>query len=413
MRADASTTPRRALVTGGAGFIGSHLSEALLERGYAVTIVDDLSTGRFENVAHLTAHPRFRFAIDSITNEVVMDRLASECDLIFHLAAAVGVELIVEDPVHVIETNILGTHAVLKVANRYRRKTLIASTSEIYGKGIRAPFREEDDLLLGPTTKSRWSYSTSKAVDEFLGLAYHRQMALPVVIFRLFNTVGPRQTGQYGMVVPRFVEQALGGRPLTVYGDGSQTRSFCHVADAVDAIVRLAEMRDAVGSVFNIGSEEEISILELARRVLTVVDAADARPDGGSRAVRADASPRPGPTEERIVFIPYEEAYESGFEDLRRRVPDTSRIRGLTGWRPTRSLEDVLRDILSHAGGPASRAMPAGEPPFNRPSQATADREPERPSPASVKRQPDRHSRSAAERDAERPDGTGARRARG
>jgi len=207
------------LITGGAGFIGSHLAEALLKQGDHVMIIDDLSTGRFDNIAHLTDHPRFRFAIDTITNEVVMDRLVSECDVIFHLAAAVGVELIVRDPVQVIETNILGTHAVLKVANRYRKKVLVASTSEIYGKTNHIPFGEDDDRLLGPTSKARWSYSTSKAVDEFLGLAYHRQMGLPVVIFRLFNTVGPRQTGQYGMVVPRFVEQALQGKPLTVYGD--------------------------------------------------------------------------------------------------------------------------------------------------------------------------------------------------
>lgn len=360
MGADSNGTQRRALVTGGAGFIGSHLAEALLERGYHATIVDDLSTGTFDNIMHLVGHPRFHFAIDTITNEVVMDRLASECDLIFHLAAAVGVELIVEDPVRVIETNILGTHAVLKVANRYRRKILIASTSEIYGKGPGSPFREDDDLLLGPTTKSRWSYSTSKAVDEFLGLAYHRQKGLPVIIFRLFNTVGPRQTGQYGMVVPRFVGQALHGKALTVYGDGQQTRTFCHVKDAVDAVVRLAECPEAVGQVFNIGSEDEISILELARKVLGVVDASGggvpARGSAGQGVGRPDGNPSDraesgGRKRERIVFLPYEEAYESGFEDLQRRVPDISKIRAYTGWEPVRSLEEVLVDIVSHRNG--------------------------------------------------------------
>ena len=328
------------LITGGAGFVGSHLSETLLDRGHRVTIIDDLSTGRFDNVAHLTNHPSFHFAIGSIMNEVVMDRLVSECDMIFHLAAAVGVELIVQDPVHVIETNVLGTHAVLKLAARYRRKILIASTSEIYGKGVRAPFREDDDVLLGPTTKARWSYSTSKAVDEFLGLAYHRQMGTPVVIFRLFNTVGPRQTGQYGMVVPRLMRQALLGESLTVYGDGTQTRTFCHVTDAVEAILALAVCPEADGQVFNIGSEEEISILDLAGRVLRIVDGESSRESAAS--------------DERISLIPYEEAYESGFEDLMRRVPDISKIQEYTGWRPTRTLEDILRDMVGCGGGEAA-----------------------------------------------------------
>ncbi|MFQ5859548.1 MAG: NAD-dependent epimerase/dehydratase family protein, partial [Anaerolineae bacterium] len=258
----------QALITGGAGFIGSHLAEALLERDYHVTVIDDLSTGQFDNIEHLRDHPRFRFAIDTITNDMVMDRLSSECDVIFHLAAAVGVELIIDSPVHTIETNILGTDAVLRAAQRYRKKVLIASTSEIYGKNNHVPFREDDDRLLGPTTKARWSYATSKAVDEFLGLAYHKEKGLPVVIFRLFNTIGPRQRGRYGMVVPRFVQQALAGRPLTVYGDGRQTRCFCDVADVVRAIISLAEEPRAVGQVFNVGSTEEISILELARKVL-------------------------------------------------------------------------------------------------------------------------------------------------
>jgi UDP-glucose 4-epimerase len=317
------------LITGGAGFIGSHLAEALLEQG----VIDDLSTGRFDNIAHLTDHPHFRFAIDTITNEVVMDRLVSECDVIFHLAAAVGVELIVRDPVRVIETNILGTHAVLKVANRYRKKVLVASTSEIYGKTNHIPFGEDDDRLLGPTSKARWSYSTSKAVDEFLGLAYHRQMGLPVVIFRLFNTVGPRQTGQYGMVVPRFVGQALRGKPLTVYGDGQQTRCFCNVQDVVRAIIGLAGCPEAAGQVFNVGSTEEVTILGLAEKVLHAVDTLGVQPP----TVRTQ--------DERIMFVPYEEAYEAGFEDMRRRVPDVSKIKALTGWEPQLSLEETLRRV--------------------------------------------------------------------
>jgi UDP-glucose 4-epimerase len=320
------------LITGGAGFIGSHLTEALLESGHNVTVIDNLSTGRLGNLEHLTDHPRFRLAIDTITNEIVMDRLVSECDVIFHMAAAVGVQLIVSDPVRVIETNVLGTHAVLKAANRYRRKVLIASTSEIYGKSNQVPFKEEDDRLLGPTTKARWSYSTSKAVDEFLGLAYHHQMGLPVVIFRLFNTVGPRQTGQYGMVIPRFVQQALQGGPVTVYGDGQQTRCFCDVRDTVRAIIGLANCPAAVGQVFNIGTTNEISILDLARRVLQITGELKS----GTRGEQV---------EEPIVFIPYEEAYDTDFEDMRRRVPDTTKIQQFIGWQPHHTLEETLRDI--------------------------------------------------------------------
>jgi UDP-glucose 4-epimerase len=324
-----------ALVTGGSGFIGSHLSEALLDAGYRVTSIDNLSTGRQENIGHLIGRPGFQFVIDSITNEIVMDRLVSECDVIFHMAAAVGVQLIVSDPVRVIETNVLGTHAVLKAANRYRRKVLIASTSEIYGKNTMVPFGEEDDRLLGPTTKSRWSYSTSKAVDEFLGLAYHHQMALPVVIFRLFNTVGPKQSGQYGMVVPRFVQQALRGEPLTVYGDGTQTRCFCDVRDTIRAIIGLSECPEAVGQVFNVGTTDEISILDLARQVIKTVQALKV----DSAVSRREA--------ESVVFVPYQEAYQTDFEDMLRRVPDTTKVRRFIGWEPRLSLDRTLRDIVA------------------------------------------------------------------
>jgi len=326
-----SFLPTRYLITGGAGFIGSHLAETLLESGNQVTVIDNLSTGRFENIAHLKDHPGFRFAIDTITNQVVMDRLVSECDVIVHLAAAVGVRLIVEEPVHTIETNVMGTEAVLQAARRYKVKVLLASTSEVYGKGNNVPFNEDDDVVLGPTTRSRWSYAATKMVDEFLGLAYFAENKLPVVIFRLFNTVGPRQVGHYGMVIPRFVQQALKGEPLTVYSDGKMTRCFMHVQDAVKAIITLAQTPDAVGKVFNVGATEEISILDLARMVLTVVD-------GGSDLVPTD--------DPRIQFIPYEEAYTKGFEDMRRRVPDTNKIMALTGWRPEHNLHKILEDVI-------------------------------------------------------------------
>ena len=321
----------RVLITGGAGFIGSHLAEALLNLGHHVTIIDDLSTGRFENIEEVVKRwpasgdrPLFRFAIDSITNEVVLDRLASECDVIFHLAAAVGVKLIVENPVHTIETNVMGTEAVLKVALRYRAKVLIASSSEVYGKGNSVPFREDDDVVLGPTSRSRWSYAASKMVDEFLALAYYREKKLPVVIARLFNTVGPRQTGQYGMVVPRLVRQALGRESLTVYGDGGQSRCFLHVRDAVRALIALAECPDATGEVFNVGSTDEITILDLAHKVLELT--------GGAK--------------NRIEYVSYDQAYAAGFEDMRQRVPDISKIHRYTGWEPKLSLKEILRDVI-------------------------------------------------------------------
>jgi len=296
-----------------------------------VTVIDDLSTGRFENIARLVQRPGFQFAIDSITNEVVMDRLASECDIIFHLAAAVGVMLIVEQPVHTIETNVMGTDAVLRAALRYRSKVMVASSSEVYGKGNHVPFREDDDVVLGPTLRSRWSYAASKMVDEFLALAYHREKGLPVVVFRLFNTVGPRQTGQYGMVIPRFVQQALKSEPLRVYGNGRQTRCFLHVHDAVEAILALADCSQAVGQVFNIGSTEEITIMELAHRIL------------------GRAEKRQGAPEGKIVRVPYEEAYAVGFEDMRKRVPDISKIKEFTGWTPKHNLEETLIDIFEQA----------------------------------------------------------------
>jgi UDP-glucose 4-epimerase len=315
----------KALITGGAGFIGSHLAEFLLAAEHQVTIIDDLSTGRFENIAHLVGQPGFHYAIETITNEVVMDRLVSECDMIFHLAAAVGVELIVHSPVRVIETNILGTEAVLRAAHRYRKKTLIASTSEIYGKSDKVPFSEDDDRVLGATTKARWSYSTSKAVDEFLALAYYKERGLPTVIFRLFNTVGPRQTGQYGMVVPRFVKNALVSQPIRVYGDGRQSRCFAHVKDVVRAIAALAEHPGAIGQVFNIGTTEEVTIAELAQR---------AKQAAGSNS--------------EIVYVPYAQAYEEGFEDMRRRLPDISKIKQLIGWKPSLNLDDVLKDVIAY-----------------------------------------------------------------
>lgn len=315
----------RALITGGAGFIGSHLAESLLGAGHGVTIVDDLSTGRFENISHLTGLPGLQFVAETITNEMITDRLIRECDVVFHLAAAVGVQLIVSDPVRVIETNIFGTHAILKLANRYRKKVFLASTSEIYGKGNHAPFKEDDDRILGPTTRSRWCYSASKGVDEFLALAYWKEKALPVVIFRLFNTIGLRQTGQYGMVVPRFVSQALKGDPISVYGDGQQSRCFCDVSDAARAIIELADCPKAVGEVFNIGSTTEITILELARRVKALT---------GSRS--------------EIVFVPYEKAYEKGFDDMRRRVPDISKVSHVIGWTPRLSLDESLERIIAY-----------------------------------------------------------------
>lgn len=311
--------PSNVLITGGAGFIGSHLADALLAQGHRVQAIDNFSTGRLANIQCLLDNPNFHLARASVTNEIVLDRLASRTDIIIHLAAAVGVKLIVERPVHTIETNVMGTEAVLQVGRRYGCRVLIASTSEVYGKGNGIPFSEEDDVLLGATSKSRWAYAASKMVDEFLGLAYQREYGLPVVIFRLFNTVGPRQTGRYGMVIPRFVSQALHGEPITVYGDGTQRRCFCDVSDVVRAIIKLAQHPDAPGQVYNIGGSEEVRIRELAERVKTVTGSCS-----------------------EITHIPYKEAYPKGFEDMLRRVPDTSRLQTLLEWQPQLSLDQIL-----------------------------------------------------------------------
>lgn len=319
-------TASRALVTGGTGFVGSHLSTALLDRGYQVTVVDDLSTGRMDNVAALMSNPDFRVVTGNICDEALLDELVAESDVVFHLAAAVGVQLVVEDALSTIQTNVLGTESVLKHAHKHGVKVLVASTSEVYGKCVRLPASEDDDVLLGASRNSRWSYAASKLVDEFLALAYHRQHGLPVVVFRLFNTVGPRQSGRYGMVIPRFVSAALDGEPLPVHGDGNQSRSFCHVADAVEGIIGLAESDEALGQVFNIGGSNEITILELAQTVLNQT---------------SHLAPKRG----GIEFLTYDQAYATGFEDIRRRVADTTKIRQAIGWVPKRSLADIIADV--------------------------------------------------------------------
>lgn len=313
------------LITGAAGFIGSHLSDSLLANGDRVLGLDNLSTGRMGNIQHLLDHPRFHFARASLSDEIVLDRLASQADVIVHLAAAVGVELIVERPAHTIETNVMGTEAVLRAALRYGNRVLIASTSEVYGKGSKIPFAEEDDVVLGATSKSRWGYAASKMVDEFLGLAYYHEHGLPVVCFRLFNTAGPRQTGRYGMVVPRFVGQALRNEPITIYGDGNQRRCFCDVQDAVRAIVGLAGHVEAPGRTFNIGGSEEVTIRELAERIKRIAG-----------------------SDSELVYVPYTEAYAPGFEDMQRRVPNTARINALIGWQPETTLDEMLVRMRDH-----------------------------------------------------------------
>ena len=312
----------RILITGGAGFVGSHLADELLSRGHCVHALDDLSTGAIDNVRHLKAHPAFEYTIESCNNAPIVAELVDSADVVYHLAAAVGVELIVESPVRTIENNVHTTEVVLSAASKKKKPVFVASTSEVYGKSTALPFREDGDLLLGPTFKGRWSYACSKAIDEFLALAYWKEKGLPTVIGRMFNTVGPRQTGRYGMVVPNFVRQAIAGQPLTVYGDGSQSRCFCHVHDVVRALAGLMEREDLYGEVFNIGSEAEITIRGLATRVRELV---------GSDAP--------------IKYVPYDEAYEQGFEDMQRRVPDITKIRSVLDWEPTKSLDDIVADV--------------------------------------------------------------------
>jgi len=318
----------RALITGGAGFIGSHLSDALLDHGHEVLILDNLSTGSIDNIAHLKGRAGFEYFIDSVNNEPLLAELIDRSDVVFHLAAAVGVKLIVERPVYTIETNVHGTEVVLKHASKKSKLVVIASTSEVYGKSEDVPFREDSDLVMGPTMKHRWAYACSKAIDEFLALAYWKERKLPVIIVRFFNTVGPRQTGQYGMVIPNFVRQALAGEPITVFGDGRQSRAFTHVFDVVGALLKVVAAPEAIGQVINIGNSQEITIGDLAERV---------RELAGSRST--------------ITFIPYDQAYESGFEDMPRRVPDLTKITKMIGYRPQYTLDDILVQVLDYFRG--------------------------------------------------------------
>ncbi len=314
-----------ALITGGAGFVGSHLAERLLADGHEVMVLDNLSTGSIDNIAHLKNTTGFSYVIDSVTNEPLLAEMIDRSDVVFHLAAAVGVKLIVEQPVHTLETNVHGTEVVLKHANKKKKLVFIASTSEVYGKSTDVPFRETADLVLGPTAKHRWAYACSKLIDEFLALAYWKERKLPVVIVRLFNTVGPRQTGRYGMVLPTFVRQALAGQPITVFGDGSQSRSFTYVGDVVDALVKLVGESKAVGDVFNIGSTNEVTIQDLAERVKKMTKSASL-----------------------IVNVPYDVAYEAGFEDMPRRVPDITKIQSLVGFEPKMGLDDIIRSVVDY-----------------------------------------------------------------
>lgn len=313
------------LITGGAGFIGSHLAERLISQGKNVTIIDDLSTGAIDNIRGLKASPNFSYFIDSLTNERLMAELVDSADIIYHLAAAVGVKLIVESPTRAMETNIRGTEIVLELAAKKKKRVLITSTSEVYGKRENVPFRESDDLVMGPPDKGRWSYACSKLIDEFLAVAYWKEKKIPTVVARLFNVVGPRQTGRYGMVIPNLIRQALAGQPMTVFGSGTQTRCFTHVADAAGALIALAEHPDANGEVYNVGCTEEISVLDLANRI-KVLTASDSR----------------------IIFVPYDQAYEAGFEDMMRRVPDLTKIKRLIDYTPSMGLDEILADIIRH-----------------------------------------------------------------
>jgi len=333
------------LITGGAGFIGSHLAEELLSRGHAVHALDDLSTGSMSNIRHLRDEPHFSYTIDSCHDSRVVAELVDDADYVFHLAAAVGVQLIVDSPVRTIETNVHCTEIVLAQANKKHTPVFVASTSEVYGKSSRLPFQEDGDIVMGATTRGRWAYACSKALDEFLGLAYFRERGLPTIVGRMFNTVGPRQTGRYGMVVPTFVRQALGGQPISVFGSGEQQRCFCHVSDVVRALADLAARDDLYGQVFNIGSTEEVSILELAARVKEATD-----------------------SDSEIILVPYDEAYGEGFEDMPRRVPDLTKIRNAVGWQPTSCLDEILAEVIEHqmtggAGGALVRTQsPVGLP---------------------------------------------------
>ncbi len=323
----------KALITGGAGFLGSHLAERLLDGGDEVHVIDNLSTGSIENIEPLKGRAGFHYTIETIMNEPVLAELVDRVDVVFHLAAAVGVRLIVESPVNTIETNVHGTEKVLKLANKKRKKVILTSTSEVYGKAEDVPFREDGDLVMGPTSKGRWSYACSKAIDEFLALAYHKEKRLPVVVARLFNTVGPRQSGRYGMVIPNFVKQALLGHPITVHGDGTQTRCFTFVSDVVGQLVALATEPQAVGEVFNVGNDrEEITILALAERV----------------KLRAKST-------SQITLIPYEKAYEEGFEDMQRRVPALDKLRALTGYEPQVQLDEILDRVIAYFTSDATR----------------------------------------------------------
>ncbi len=329
----------KALITGGAGFIGSHLADHLLACGWEVTAVDNLSTGRMQNLEHLRSNPRFHLVVGTILNEFLMDKLVERCDVVFHMAAAVGVQLIIRNPLQSLTTNIRGSEIVLEMVHRYNKRVLITSTSEIYGKNKSGPLKEDDDRILGSPLKSRWSYSTSKAVDEILGYVYWKEKGVPTVIVRLFNTVGPRQTGNYGMVVPRFVNQALNHQPITVYGTGRQTRCFLHVEDAVRAIAALMQEPRAYGQVFNIGSESEVSMSDLAAKIIAFT---------GSKS--------------SITLVPYNEAYEEGFEDMERRVPDIGKINRLLGFRPTKDLNQIIEGVVRHTMASSASADRMQEP---------------------------------------------------
>jgi len=325
IRQKSESGPMKFLVTGGAGFIGSHLAERLLDAGHSVHILDDLSTGSIGNITSLKDSPGFSYTIDSAANVQLMAELVDEADTIYHLAAAVGVQLIVDSPVRTLETNIHLTEIVLQLASEKGKPVYFTSTSEVYGKSTDLPFAEDGDLTFGSTDKGRWAYACSKAIDEFLAIAYYRERGLPTVVFRLFNTVGPRQTGRYGMVIPRLVSQALSGRPLTVYGDGQQRRCFCHVSDTIDALFDMAEVEGAYGRVFNVGSQEETTIYALAERIINLTN-----------------------SNSDIVLLPYEEAFAQGFEDMNRRIPDLTRVQEIIGWQPKRKLDEILLDVVSY-----------------------------------------------------------------